>query len=177
MKILLWFAIAGFGVWAVSDILEAIEGARTPTVYYLTAIYHALAAIGVWGIHRVQSDTGWNLSTFATAMQSLGLAIVIVLPIQILHSGMEPAEFALQNPHFVAGGLLNVLGMIVLGIAIWRCAVFPRWTAVAIPVGAVLFITMGVADAGLLANIANVCLAAVFVYLAFFGLRLGHSAG
>ena len=176
LKILLWFAIAGFGVWALSDILEAVEGARTPTVYYLTAIYHALAAIGVWGIHRVHSDNGWNLSTLATVMQSLGLAIVIVLPIQILHSGMEPGEFASQNPHFVAGGLLNVLGMIVLGVAIWRCAVFPRWTAFAIPIGAVLFITLGVADAGFVANIANVCLAAVFVYLAIFGLRHRQSA-
>lgn len=170
MKVLLWFAIAGFGTWAVSDILEAIAGERTPAVYYLTAAYHALAAIGVWGIHRVQSGTGLNLSTMATAMQSLGLAIVIVLPIQIMRSGMEPGEYASQNPHFVAGGLLNVLGMIVLGLAIWRCAVFPRWTAVAIPVGAVLFLALGVTDAGLIANIANVSLAATFVYLAALGL-------
>lgn len=171
MKTLLWFAIVGFGIWAVSDILEAIEGARTPAVYYLTSAYHALAAIGVWGIHRVQSKTGLNLSSIATAMQSLGLAIVILLPIQMLQSGMEPAAFASQNPHFVAGGLLNVLGMIALGAAIWRCAVFPRWTAVAIPVGAVLFIVLGVSDAGLIANIANVALAATFVYLAVLGLR------
>ncbi|MEE4316213.1 MAG: hypothetical protein V2I74_04455, partial [Erythrobacter sp.] len=85
-------------------------------------------------------------------------------------SGMEPNEFAAQNPHFIAGGLLNVLGMIVLGVAIWRCGVFPRWTGIAIPVGAVLFITLGVADAGLIANIANVLLAATFVYLAVLGL-------
>ncbi|MEE4153092.1 MAG: hypothetical protein V2I27_02935 [Erythrobacter sp.] len=176
MKLLLWFAIAGFSAWAVSDILEALSGGRTPTVYYLTSVYHALAAVGVWGIHRAQSETGLNLSTIATVMQSVGLAIVVLLPLQLMRSGMEPSEFAIQNPHFIAGGLLNVLGMVALGAAIWRCGVFPRWTGVAIPIGAVLFITLGVANAGLIANIANVLLAAIFVYLAVLGLGARHAS-
>lgn len=166
MRILLWFAVAGFAAWAVSDILEAIEGQRTPAVYYLTSAYHALAAIGVWGIHRVQSGNGWNISTIATVMQSVGLASVIALPLQMMASGLEPEAFVAEHPYFLVGGLLNVLGMIVLGVAIWRCGVFPRWTAAAIPLGAVAFITLGLANAGLIANVANVLLAATFVYLA-----------
>lgn len=170
MKIFLWFAIAGFAAWAISDILEALVGGRTPMVYYLTSAYHALAAIGVWGIHRAQSDNGFNLSTIAAVMQSIGLAVVILLPLELMQSGMEPGEFAIQNPHFLAGGFLNVCGMIALGVAIWRCGVFPRWTAVAIPIGAVLFITLGVANAGLIANISNVLLAVTFIYIALLGL-------
>lgn len=174
MRILLWFAIAGFGVWAASDIIEAVEGERTPAVYYLTSVYHALAAVGVWGIHRAQSDNGWNLSTLAAAMQSIGLAWVILLPLQMMSSGMEPRAFVAEHPYFVIGGILNVLGMIVFGAAIWRCGVYPRWTALVIPAGAVAFITLGLSDAGLIANLANVLLAATFVFLA--GLALSGRA-
>ena len=45
MKYLLHAAILGFSFWIGSELLEIIQGGYSPTVYYLTAVYHLLALL------------------------------------------------------------------------------------------------------------------------------------
>ncbi|MCO6509878.1 MAG: hypothetical protein J5I65_03725 [Aridibacter famidurans] len=172
MKILLSAAILGFLCWAISEVLEIVQRGYSPSVYYLTAAYHVLAGIGVWGIYKAQT-AGKNLfNLVATAIASIAYLSFSAFPLQVMWSGLSMAEFVAANPIYKLAGLVWFTGMILFSISVIRTGYFPGWAGVVMVIGTVVFtLTPIFSWPMLIVNITNIIFAATVVYIGFLGLQ------
>ncbi|QQS40904.1 MAG: hypothetical protein IPM63_16285 [Acidobacteriota bacterium] len=174
MKILLFAAILGYGCWLVSEVFEIVQRGYSPEVYYLTAAYHVLAGIGVWGIYKAQT-AGKNLFNLAaTAIASIAYLSFAIFPLQVMWSGLSMAEFVAANPAYKLAGLVWFVGMILFSVSVTRTGYFPRWTGVIMVIGTVVFTATPIFGwPMLLVNFTNIFFAGTVVYTGFLGLRAG----
>ena len=70
MKIFLQVLIAAGMVWIFSEMLEIVMGGRTPLTLWITAVFHLLMAVGIWGAYGSQAGGRGTLSLVAVAMAS-----------------------------------------------------------------------------------------------------------
>lgn len=90
-------------------------------------------------------------------------------------TGSDPAFFAYYQEHSfrafapqMIGFLLSTVGFILIGIALWRSQVVPRWFAAAIPVTAIVTILSGT---GIIYDLLHAVFMGTVVALAWFLLR------
>lgn len=171
MNYLVYAAILGYACWLGSELVEIAQGGYTPTVYYLTAAFHAFAGIGIWGVHFLQARAKNTLSAVGTTMASLSYLSLIYLPIQVMHSGLSASEFRAANPVYMIPGMINVVGLILFGIAVVRTKFFPAWTGVIIISGIILFAAAMTQGLHLVANINNILLSSTIIYMCIWGCR------
>lgn len=174
MKFFLFAVILGFGCWIVSEVFEIVQGGYSPEVYYLTAAYHVLAGIGVWGIYKVQTPRKNLINLTATAIASIGYLFFAIFPLQVMRSGLSMAEFVAANPIYKLAGLVWFAGMMLFSISVIRTGYFPRWAGVIMVFGTVVFTATPIFGwPMLIVNFTNIIFAGTVMRLGFLGLRAG----
>ncbi|GMQ24646.1 hypothetical protein Aoki45_13280 [Algoriphagus sp. oki45] len=171
MKYFLYAGILGFSFWLVSEVMEMIEG-YTPTVYYLTAGYHFLAGIGIWGLHKAQSPGKNPLSQLGALLALIAYLGLTFFPIQVMNSGMSIPEFLEAKPLYKVPGAVWFVGMILFGISVRNTRFFPSWTPLVFISGTLLFTAgplLGLPT--LLVNCTNSLFAITVIYMCLFGLK------
>lgn len=171
MKYLIYAAILGYSCWIGSELVEIVGGGYNPTVYYLTAAFHFFAGVGIWGLHFLQNRPKNILSTTGTAMISLSYLALTYLPIQVIHSGLSNLDFIEANPIYKIPAVINVVGMIVFGIAVIRAKFFPAWSGVVIILGILIFVVSMTSGFQIVANINNIILSMTIIYMCILGYR------
>jgi len=170
-KYLLFAAILGYLCWMVSEVVEIIHGGFNSTVYFLTAAFHLFSGIGIWGLHFVQNQSKRTLSIIGTVMISLSYLSLVLLPIQIMHSGLSGTDFVEANPMYMIPGVINVFGLILFGIAVIRAKCFPAWTGAIMILGSIIFFVAMTNGFQIIANINNITLSMTLIYMCFLGFR------
>lgn len=131
MKILIHTLIAGAGFWILSDIMELVLKENAPATLWLTALFHLLIAVGIWGAYLGQSTSGSRLSAVATLLISLGYFTFVYPQIAILQNPvMTFAEFLNTNPVFLLIGFISMLGMMLFGLSILIENTYEKWTGI-----------------------------------------------
>lgn len=166
-RLLLFALITGAAVWLVSEVLELVISGRSPVTLWLTASFHGLMAIGIWGAYAGQSGRRSLLSLIAAAAASIGYLLLIYPPLAASRSADTTiVEVMASSPLLQLAGLLAVLGTILFGIAVLLRRTYPEWTGVALAVCPVIFTALLMSDGpyviGLAANmIESVALVAI----------------
>lgn len=173
-KYLLLAAILGYLCWMISEVVEIVHGSYNSTVYFLTAAFHLFAGIGIWGLHFVQNRSNNTLSAIGTVMISLSYLSLVYLPIQVMHSGLSGAAFVEANPMYMIPGFINVIGLILFGIAVIRAKFFPAWTGAIIMLGSIIFIVAMTNGFQVVANINNITLSMTLIYMCLLGYTQLH---
>ncbi len=171
MKYLIYAAILGYSCWIGSEVAEIAHGGYNATVYYLTAAFHLFAGLGIWGLHFLQNRPRNTLSAVGTVMISLSYFALTYLPIQVMHSGLSNVAFVEANPVYKIPAMINVVGMIVFGIAVIRAKCFPAWTGLIIILGIIIFVAAMTQGLHLVANINNILLSSTIIYMCILGYR------
>lgn len=171
MKYLLSAAFIGYLSWMVSEVVEIVHGGPSEASYYLTAVFHLFAGIGIWGLHLVQNRPKNVLSMVGVVMVSLSYLSIVYLPIQVMHSGLTGSEFVDANPMYMIPAIVNVIGLIVFGSAVIRTRCYPTWTGVVIMLGSIIFIVSMTNGYQLVANFNNMALSVTMMYMCMFGYR------
>ncbi len=131
-----------------------------------------LTSLGLAGLYVNQSDRARQLGLVGIVMlfpANLGLAVYYIL----LFSPAIYPNIGQYDGFFNAVNLLSVLGTILLGIAIVRAEIFPRWAAIVLILSAVtrvLFFTPLAAALGYPLNIIVPAVANTFLCVALVGL-------
>jgi hypothetical protein len=128
-KYLLYAAIAGAGLWIVTELLEMrAAGGHSPVSLWLTTIWHPILALGFWGLHKLQSPASNTLSLVATALVSIALLAFAPLSVMFLYSGAASLDaFVQQRLYFQVAGLLMVIGIVLFGAAMIRTGYYASW--------------------------------------------------
>ncbi|HUF03012.1 MAG TPA: hypothetical protein VMM38_02445 [Aridibacter sp.] len=172
MRYLLYTAILGFGCWTVSEVLEIVQGGYSPAVYYLTAAYHVLAGLGIWGLYKRQTPQKNVFNLASTAIASVAYLSFTRFPIQVMRSGLSMADFVNANPIYKIGGLVWFVGMLLFSVSVFRTGYFPRWTGVIMVIGTVSFVATPLLGwPTLLVNVTNIIFAVTVIYISILGLK------
>lgn len=173
MRYLLYAALAAAGFWIISELLEIVTGGYSPLIYWLTAAFHFLIAIGIWGVHAGQSNDKNRLSLTAAAITSAGYFIMVYPPIAVSRSaGMTVAQFADANPVFAIAGLCAILGNMLFGIAVLRRKLYPVWTGVALVIcPPILAVVLRNDGSMIVANVANIVQSGAWIAMSLHALR------
>jgi hypothetical protein len=122
-----WAGIVAGGLHGLQGVILLVEprsGAWFYVVYSLFAGATLLTVIAICGLHGAQSDQDGRLGSTGAWVSSIGLLCLSLTAIVRVVSGRELLDLA-----FLAGFLLAALGYAVLGVAIFRARVLPRWSA------------------------------------------------
>lgn len=166
MKLLQWTAILGFGCWGISEVLEIIQGGHTPFVYYLTATYHLLAAIGIWGLYRKQTAGKDTFNTISVVVPSIAYLALVFFPIQLMNSGLAMRDFLDNHPFYKIVGFVWFIGMVLFSISIIRTNYFPKWSGIVILLGTIAFTAIPLIGwPSVVVNITNILFAATVIYI------------
>lgn len=115
----------------ISQAMEIFNGPTPPGIAINMAAF-AFFGIGIWGLHRQQTQGEKSaLSLIGTVFLSIGAIAFVVLSVQILqalHAG-QPLDFVTSPAYMVAGACVG-LGTILFGLSIVRINHFPRWAGI-----------------------------------------------
>ncbi len=148
-------AMVGGALWVVGTVIHASKprgciaeecafrpmresGALDGSLMLLSVLLLAMGALGLMTLVRRHGRFG-RAGKAGVLIGLVGAALlVIVILIQVIFFGGE--DFPLW-PYFVIPGLVAlVVGFVLVGIAVLRAGVLPRWVAVLIIVGALLML-------------------------------------
>ena len=177
MRYFLYIAAIGYLSWIASEVAELLAQGYTPIVFILTAVYHLLVGIGIWGLHAAQMPRAGKLSAAGVALISLSFLVLVYFPIGAMQAGLTPPEFANVNPFFQLVGLINILGFILFGVAIYRAGVFPKWVGPVIASGNILFAVLLASGGGKPLNIVSIGLAIIMLWMIKSALRKEQALG
>jgi hypothetical protein len=140
-RLVQWGAIGGViaGLaWGASAVIATVvaEGGE-PSVGslsgYLFELSHAFAEWGmlVWlvGSHARQSPSYGRLGTMGFVVSFVGTTLLCLITLLYVLTGEAPSE-TFYTTAFVLALLVSVAGIPLLGIAIFRAKVMPRWCGV-----------------------------------------------
>lgn len=174
MRYFLYIATIGYLSWIGSEVAELLANGYTPLVFVLTAIYHLLASIGIWGLHAAQMPGAVKLSSIGASLISLSFLVLVYFPIGAMQAGLTPAEYAYANPFFQLVGMINIAGFIVFGVAIYRAGVFPKWAGPVIAIGNILFAVLLATGGGRPLNFFSIGLAMIILWMIKSALSQEH---
>lgn len=109
----------------------------------------------------------WEL--LGTVMISLSYLALVYLPIQVMQSGLSGTAFVEVNPMYMIPGFINVVGLILFGIAVISAKFFPAWTGAIIMSGSIIFIVAMTNGFQVVANINNITLSMTLIYMCVLG--------
>lgn len=175
MKALLYAVLLGFASWMLSEVLEIVQGGYSPAVYYLTAVYHVFAGIGLWGLYKAQTPSKNAFNRVSTALASLAYLALTLFPLQVMQSGLSISDFVLAHPVYKLIGLVWFIGMLLFSVSVIRSGVFPRWAGVVMVIGTVVFTATPLLGwPTLLVNVTNIIFAATVLYISTLGLKAAN---
>ncbi|MEM7701028.1 MAG: hypothetical protein AAF251_03745 [Pseudomonadota bacterium] len=175
MRYFLYTAFIGYFSWIGSEVAELWANGYTPLVFVLTAIYHLLAGIGIWGLHAAQMRGADKLSAIGTVLISLSFLVLVYFPIGAMQAGLTPQDYAFANPLFQLVGTINIAGFILFGVAIYRAGVFSKWVGPVIAIGNILFAVLLATGGGKLLNFVSIGLAMIILWMIKFALSQEHA--
>ncbi|WP_127522475.1 hypothetical protein [Mesorhizobium sp. Z1-4] len=152
--------MAGALVWALSEVLELLQGGFTPLNSGVSAVAFVLIGIGVWALWRERAQN--RLGQAGIAMLSIGMVLFALVAVQVMSSGITSDAEIADTPIFLLSGGLVSIGALLLGWWLVAASPFPKWIG-AILVAATLF-TLAVAFVPAivaLQPVSNLVLAAV----------------
>jgi hypothetical protein len=142
--------VAAGAVWLLSEILEVVAGGRTAATLWLTALFHLLLAIGIWGAYLAQPGARSPLSRLGVAAASVGYLVLILPPILVAQSAsLDLPAFMSAHAWASLAALLAVLGTVAFGVAILRGRSYPGWIGallVACPLALAIGMAAGAPD-------------------------------
>jgi len=172
IKLFLYAAIFGFTCWMISEVFEIVHGGYSPTVYYLTSVYHFFAGVGIWGLYKRQTLNKNTFNTVSTAITSIAYIGLTLFPVDVMNSGLSIIDFVNSNPIYKVGGFIWFIGMIMFSISVIRTTFFPKWTGIVMLIGTIIFmVTPLLGWPVLLVNINNIIFAATVIYISFNNLK------
>jgi hypothetical protein len=173
--------LVGSVLAVIGAILGLLNGDPTSTMTVAGAVVGfvggALILLGLPGMYARQAQRAGILGLIGTTLMIVYILVLgtfgnalnaLVLPFIATHApSLLKSDLPAVDLFFMLGGLLGVVGGILLGIAIMRAAVLPRWAGLLLMVGVVLqfagdFLQSPIANLGFL-----------FVMIAFAWLGLG----
>lgn len=171
MKYLLYAGILGFSFWMISEIIEMVDG-YNPTVYYLTSGYHFLAGMGIWGLHKTQSNHKNTWSKMGAAMALMAYLGLTFFPIQVMNSGMNFSGFLEAHPLYKIPGGFWFLGMLIFGVSVLKTRYFPTWTPIVFILGTIIFTATPLLGwPTIWVNCTNIAFSLTVIYMCMFGLN------
>ncbi len=149
MRPLALILIAAGVVWISSEFLEVVAGGRTAVTLGLSALFHLLLAIGLWGAYLAQPGARSPLSRIGVSAASVGYLFLILPPIAAARSAsLDLPAFMREHSWATLAGMLAVLGTVAFGIAVLRGRTFPAWLGVVLVV-CPLVLAIGLASGAL----------------------------
>lgn len=143
---LCWIAFAVSGVLSASDNSNekvVLEGAGDYLGFGLFALCLALAVTAVAALHLHHRGADGRLGRIGAIVAGAGAAAQCVVISGIVVNGEETSWFGVAAPLAI---LTWFAGSVVLGVAVYRAGLMPRWVAIALPI-ATAFAIVG-SDAG-----------------------------
>lgn len=169
------YRLSGFSliIGSVLGVFGAILGmlgsdpASTMTVAgaWVGFIGGTLGMLGLPGMYASQAQRAGILGLIGTTLMLIYVLILgtfgnalnaIILPFIVTHApALAKTGLPTLDLFFMIGGLLGVVGGILLGIAIMRAAILPRWAGLLLMVGIVIqfggdFLQLPIANLGFL---------------------------
>ena len=183
-----WVLYPAYGLLDPAPVLQAIDGhaARTATADAFVFSGAFLAVPATLALMRVLAARSPRLATIGGALHLLGWIAIIgvvmgdVIAVQMVHAGTpSPDTVALYRRIMDSGPVialnviatLHVIGGTMLGIALWRTRVVPRWAGVAATFAQPIHLVSNIAGVFWLDAITWIALAAVFGSVAAVVLR------
>ncbi len=152
----------------------------------LTILFFLPALVVVAHLARARTTRlGWFAAVLAIGTTIPGIAYVLapdVLYVEAIHGAVTPRAIEAYNGSAVVGFATivflvgHVLGLLLLGVALWRAGSVPRWAAVCLAVSPFLEIAGGATDVRPLGVVAYLLLMAAFGACAAAVARRGASA-
>ncbi|MEZ4953927.1 MAG: hypothetical protein R2825_10170 [Saprospiraceae bacterium] len=169
MKYLPHIMIAAAICWIISEIMEVSVGGYTPLILQLTALFHLLAAIGIWGLHFGQTKEKNKWSLYGSILLTIGYLILTAVPLIVLSRGYsEPGEVVAAYPILKIFGAFSIVGILLFGSAVIKINYFPKWTGIVFIVCSL--VTFGILAAKgnmLIANVANIIVSVTMIKMAW----------
>lgn len=167
-------AMAGYACWWVSDVIELLTGTYSSVVVYLTALFHLLVGIGIWGLAAALAGKGRRLLWASTLLVSLGHLSLTVLALHVHWSGLESRLVIGSHPLYLIPLLLWSLGVIVFSGRLVCLPWLPAWMGWTLLAGFSLIILSRPLGWPMPAiNLITIALSSALLYLGTLCLRPG----
>ncbi len=137
---LIWMTLAGYGCWLLSDILEWLTGDYGSTVVYLTALFHLLAGIGIWGLASALATKDSRLFWFCSLLMSIGHLSLVALPLHVHWSGLGSRLVIGAHPVYLIPLLMWSVGALLFSAQLIRSNRQSAWIGWGLAVGFTLLI-------------------------------------
>ena len=159
-----WVLMAGALVWALSEILELLQGGFTLLNSSVSALAFLLIGIGIWALWRPSAQS--RIGQAGVILLSAGMALFAIVAVQAASSGITSDAEMAGTPIFLAAGALVSVGALLLAGWLIAASPYPKWVG-AVLLAATLF-TLAVAFVPAivaLQPVSNLVLAAVLGWL------------
>lgn len=143
VKALVYLLMTAAGCWILSEALEIAFGARTGLTLGLTAMFHLLMAVGIWGAYAGQRGRPGALSRAAAGLASLGFFLLTYPPIAVAQTpAVTIDEFMRTHALFGLAGFLATVGTMLFGVAVLRNNSYDPWIGIVLTVAPLIFAAM-----------------------------------
>lgn len=149
--------IIAAGMWILTEIMEIVNSGFTPVQLTLTLIAFVILPFGVLGFHAAQAARGGWMSLIGAVCLASSFIVWsgFTMLEMVLKAGIETNIASGSNVEKTLLGigiLLMLVGQTVLGIAVMRADLFPRWTGIILILGAALCLVSLFLQAPMIAN-------------------------
>jgi hypothetical protein len=133
-------AIVSSVLYFGSDVIEAAQGGFSSGQLWLTLVAEATIPVFVVGLYLVQRPRIGRLGKFSASAYACSFVYFTgTVAYALIHSTKDWTTLSRRlNPLLTIDGAVFVLAGIGFGIAVWRAALLPRWTVVALIAGVIL---------------------------------------
>lgn len=175
MQKLRYLLIAGGGFWILSELMEQILVQNASATLLLTALFHFLIAVGIWGTYLGDAKTKrTKIGLIGTVMISIGYFMFVFPQLSIL---MDPSitfsEFLDANPIYLGAAVFSIIGMMIFGASILVHKTYALWTGIVLmtcPIiaGAIIMLM----ETGSIAPVFNILTASAIIAI---GIQAKHA--
>jgi hypothetical protein len=171
-RVFIVMAMAGYACWWVSDVIELLTRSYGAAVVYLTALFHLLVGIGIWGLAAALAGEARRLLWASTLLVSLGHLSLMVLPLHVHWSGLGSRLVVGSQPLYLIALLLWSLGIIVFSVRLVWLTWLPAWVGWSLLAGfSLIILSRPLGWPMPLINLITIALSSVLLYLGLLCLR------
>jgi hypothetical protein len=172
MKLLLALAIIGYSCWLVSDLIELLTGNYGAAVVYLTALFHGVTGVGIWGLFLAVPARQRRLLGVCSAMISVGHLGLAPLPLHVFWSGQSLMFVLGAHPIYIVLLLIWSLGILIFSVLLLRSARYPVIAAWLMLIGfTAIILSRPLSFPTPLINVITILLSTVMLWLCVSSLR------